>query len=135
MRTTPETPVVVELRGVPQGATVLVDGTPSNSNTEIRLTRDRRDHRVVIVRGDQRRELTVRADANQVLVVDLPAAVQPPAAVAPAAPDAAVAQPASVNAIATDPHHRRSTHDAGLDEPPTRSRGRRRHGLDIERHF
>jgi serine/threonine protein kinase len=104
--------VHLELRGAPAGATLTFDGTPVRGG-DMRFPRDDREHTLVIAHHGEERRITVRGDADQVLMVDMPSR--------PAPPVATPTQPAS-------PTDDRS----GL----RRVRGgRRRHGLDINRQF
>ncbi len=105
----PPAQVRIVLRGTPVGATVTLDGTPMRTN-EVRIARDEREHALVITHEGARRSLTVHADADQVLMIDMPPAV-------------GVEAP-------NDPRGRAR----GRDERPAQG-GRRRHGLDINREF
>jgi hypothetical protein len=116
--------VRVELRGTPPNATVTVDGVPSPSVGQVTLPRDQRNHLIAIALGAAHRELSVRGDADQVLVVELtpppPPPPQPP-------PPAAVESP-------EEAHRRRHRNDPVPDQRTGRG-GRRQRGLDINRRF
>jgi serine/threonine-protein kinase len=64
------TTVRVELRGVPEAATVRVDGAPHPSR-EVVVERGSTSHHIAVELGDARRTFVVTADADQVLMVDL----------------------------------------------------------------
>ncbi|MFO0609176.1 MAG: serine/threonine-protein kinase [Polyangiales bacterium] len=115
--------VRVELRGTPPNATVTVDGVTSPSVGQVTLPRDRRNHLIAIALGAARRELSVRGDADQVLVVELTPPPPPP----PPPPPAAVESP-------EEAHRRRHRNDPVPDQRTGRG-GRHQRGLDINRRF
>ncbi len=102
--------VHVTLRGVPDGASITLDGA-SVTGSNLRIARDDRDHAVVIAHHGVERRFTVRGDTDQVLMVDLPATAATPTVASP--------QP--------------QTRGDGVGG--RRNGGRRRHGLDINRQF
>ncbi len=104
--------VHITLRGVPEGATITLDGA-SVSGPNLRLSRDDRDHAVVISHHGAARRITVRGDTDQVLMVDLPSTPATPAATPQVTPQS---------------HGERPGGRRG-------GGGRRRHGLDINRQF
>jgi serine/threonine-protein kinase len=112
--------VRVELRGTPPDATVTVDGVPASSVGQVILPRDHRMHLIAISSGTIRRELQVRADTDQVFVVELP----PPSP--PTAPSSPPPSPVATN------------EESSRRRPPAlprSGRGRRQRGLDINRRF
>ncbi len=117
--------VRVELRGTPPNASVTVDGVTSPSVGQVTLPRDQRNHVIVITLGAARRELSVRGDSDQVLVVELS---QPPAVAPPVTPT-----PPVVAESPEEAHRRRHQNDPVRTERPVR--GRRQRGLDINRRF